>query len=215
MERDGLAEEWLAEPQAQLDGLRKAERTLNATLEAHVRRHPLAAFVERTPGLGYGGLGRLLAVTGSLSRFSNPAKLWAYVGMHVVSGRAPKAKKGERANWARQGRVVCHQIAESMVKLGEGKYREIYDKRRADVLARPRVGDSACPFGHDHVGLEREQDAKGWQRKTGKARVVQCVKTDDEGHETSAHVHADAMRVAVKELLKDLWVEWRRIEAAR
>jgi hypothetical protein len=41
-------------------------------------------------------------------------------------------------------------------------------------------------------------------------KVLACVKVNGDGAETSAHLHNAAMRVAVKEMLKDMWVEWHR-----
>ena len=51
----------------------------------------------------------------------------------------------------------------------------------------------------------------GQEHRDKSGKVLQCVK--EEG--TSAHLHNDALRVAVKELLKDLWVEWHRRRATQ
>lgn len=212
LERDGFEAGWVDAITAGADPIINLEHTLEKSLVALVRQHPMAGFIERDcPGLGLGGFGRLLGCTGTLDNFANVAKLWAFLGMHVVGGRAPRRVKGTRSNWSRQGRVVCHQIGDAIVKLGRGQYHAAYAKKRAEYLARPRLGPSGCPFGHEHRGDEKREDAKGWKRKIGVDRVVQCVKTKDDGAESSAHVHMASMRYAVKELLKDLWVEWRRL----
>jgi hypothetical protein len=95
--------------------------------------------------------------------------------------------------YAPQGRVVCRQLGESIVKVG-GPYRALYDAKRAEYLARERTGPSECVNGQTH------------RSKTGK--VIRCVKQGDEG-ETSAHVYSMAVRYAVKCLIRDMWIEWR------
>ncbi len=140
----------------------------------------------------------LLGVTGNIDRFPTVSKLWKYLGLHVVDGHAPKREKGvawTHTNctfahsltckpdcktdhhpscvpggignaYAPQGRVVCHQIGEAIVKVGgDGPYRRAYDQKKA------------------YYEAERQE----W---------------------TQARRHNAAMRYAVKELVKALWIEW-------
>lgn len=150
-----------------LEQLKVNEHAVDLHLTRLVRRHFMADWIKQAPGIGLPGFARLMGVTGPLDRFATVSKLWAYLGMHVVDGVAPKRQKGVKGNWSPQGRVLCHQIADSIVKLNRGKYRAVYDVRKA------RTGESHPEW-------------------------------------TQAHRHNDASRVAVKELLKDLWVEWQR-----
>jgi hypothetical protein len=182
MERDGLNGEWF-EPLSIAEGeMARIEKGIDRYLAKLGKTHALARFVVEAPGVGLGGFARLIACTGDLSRFANPAKLWAYLGMDVRSGRAPRRKRGEKSNWSQQGRVVCHQLGEAIVKVGRGRYREAYDRKRAEYVAREPRGPSACVFGHDH------RDAAGKIRPCG-----------------PAHIHAAAQRYAVKVFLADLW----------
>ena len=144
-------------------------------------------------------------MTGSFLAFPNVAKVWKYMGLHVVNGKRPRRERGvqmvktteeaEGNAFSPQGQVVAHQIGDAIVKLGHGKYRDCYDVRKAATLARVRTGPSECPMGHEH-------------KKDGK--VYPCVHENGDGQEVSAHLHNDAMRIAVKELIKDMWVEWKR-----
>ena len=43
-----------------------------------------------------------------------------------------------------QGRVVCHQLGVAIVRVGRGRYRAAYDRKKAQYLARARWGP-ACP----------------------------------------------------------------------
>lgn len=213
LERDGFALAWRLRFEGFADETKAEESRIEAALQKIMRTHPLYPWIQGQRGVGEGGVGRLLGCVGSLSNFDTVSKLWAYCGMAVRDGRAPKRAKGERSGWSPQARVICYQIGEAIVKGGTGHYRDLYDLKRKEYLDRPRVGPSGCPFGQEHRGMARALDAKtGWSRKTGAGRTVQCVKTDPEtGVVSSAHVYAAAKRYAVKMLLKDLWIEWRRV----
>lgn len=173
MERDGLPEHLIVHARATADGLAALEKDLNRYLERSARRHPMASWIKEQRGIGLPGFARLLGITGPLDRFATVSKLWAYLGMHVVDGAAPKRTKGERANWSPGGRVLCYQIGESIVKVGAGgPYRAAYDRKKAYY----------------------ETDRPEWSQ---------------------ARRHNAALRYAVKELLKAMWVEWHRPAAPR
>jgi hypothetical protein len=170
MERDGLGGEWVAPIKDAVDHLAKLENSLTAHLAKQAARHPLAPWIKQQRGIGLAGFARLLGITGPISNFPNVAKLWAYLGLHTVEGLAPKRRKGVRLNYSPEGRVLCHQIGESIVKVGgDGVYRLAYDFRKA-----------AYEMRHPE-----------W---------------------TQAHRHQAAMRYAVKELVRELWREWDRLE---
>lgn len=132
MERDGLPEHWIAPLREQADALEKLESAIDRQLGRLAKQHFMADWITAQRGIGLPGFARLMGITGTLDRFPNVAKLWAYLGMHVVEGVAPKRHKGELANWSPQGRVLCHQIGDAIVKIGAGgPYREAYDAKKA------------------------------------------------------------------------------------
>jgi len=188
MQRDGLADHWRLPLAAATAELAATEHAIDLQLVRLARQHFLSEWVLSAPGIGLRGFARLLAVTGSLDRFATVSRLWAYLGMHVVDGTAPRRRRGQRANWSAQGRVVCRQLAASIVRVRRGPYREAYDRKKAEYLARPRSGASACPFGQTHTNRKRETVACGLN-----------------------HAHSAAMRYAVKLLLRDLWNAWRTL----
>jgi hypothetical protein len=83
---------------------------------------------------------------------------------------------------------MCHQLGVSIVRVRRGRYRKAYDRKKAEYLARPRLGPSACPFGQTH--------------STRKGEILTCG---------LMHAHVAAMRYAVKLLLRDVWVAWRKL----
>lgn len=199
MRRDGLPEEWIAPAIDALEHLAKLERSLNAYLGKQAKRHFMAPWIlaPEQKGIGLPGFARLLGITGPIDQFATVSKLWRYLGLAVDGGHAPRRQKGVKLNYSPQGRVLCHQLGESIVKMGKGgEYRTVYDTKRADYFARERLGESGCPTGAVH--------------KTKASVLIACVKTAEDGKETSAHIHAMARRYAVKRLMRRLWIEWRR-----
>jgi hypothetical protein len=189
-QRDGLAIQWQLPLVTATTDLAATEHAIDLQLTRLARQHFLSGWIEEAPGIGLGGFARLLGVTGPLDRFATVSKLWAYLGMHVDDGAAPRLRCGERVRWSARGRMVCHQIATSIVRVHRGRYRAAYDRKKVEYLARPRLGPSACPFGQTHT--------------TRKGEILTCG---------LMHAHVAAMRYAVKLLLRDLWVAWRTLGA--
>lgn len=132
MERDGLDEAWQLPLSHTGDGLGVLEHEVQLQLTRLARQHPMAPWIKQAKGIGLPGFAGLLGVTGPLDRFPNPAKLWAYVGMGVVDGQAPKKVRGEKLHYSPQGRVLCHQLGDAIVKVGgDGPYRAAYDTKKA------------------------------------------------------------------------------------
>lgn len=197
MERDGLGD--FAEPArvvvAQYHAIEKA---IDRELTKLAKQHFMADWIAEQRGIGLPGFARLLGVTGDISRFPTVSKFWKYLGLHVVDGHAPRREKGvawthtDCTYWhlatckpdcatdhhpncgpgipgtaySPQGRVVCHQLAEAIVKVG---------------------GDGPCRRAYDEKKAYYEAGRPDWSQ---------------------ARRHNAAMRYAVKELVKHLWVEW-------
>lgn len=202
------------------------EKDIEKVLVAEVRRHFMADWIADQRGIGLPGFARLLGITGSIDRFPTVSKLWKYLGLHVVDGHAPKREKGvpwthtdctfghlltctpdcttdHHPNcvpggigtaYAPQGRVVCHQLGESISKLGYHKKPCAVDcekqhKHRASGCLEDCLVDHAGPYrrAYDQKKAYYEAERPDW---------------------TQARRHNAAMRYAVKELIKNLWIEW-------
>ena len=207
MKRDGLPDEFLGTSEELFRSLETLERQLNRELTRLVKKHPMASWVDQTEGLGYLGFGLIIGVTGSLSNFSSPSKVWKYMGMHVTEkGTAPKREKGvgffrtdgdkKGTAYSPLGRTVCFNIGKAIVRLNRGEYREAYDTKYQKYISRERVGESGCPFLNSPVHKDRN------------GKVLACVKQSADG-ESSAHIDNAARRFAVKLMLKHMWQEWR------
>lgn len=157
-------------------------------LQRAMREHPLGPWVKAQRGIGEKQAARLLAAIGDPywntlhDRPRTVSELWAYCGMDVRSGQGPRRRKGQTCNWSQDARMRVRMISESIVKAG-GPYREVYDTRKDATEGRVHVAE--CP---------------------------QCVGSSKPGDPwRDGHRHADALRVVSKTILKDLWIEAKRL----
>lgn len=196
-------------------------------LEKVMRRHPLHPWVKAQKGLGDKQTARLLAAIGDPywntlhDRPRTVSELWAYCGFHVLpagqkgteaqsncagrvqageggglrqelagtqddcAGVAPRRQRGRKANWSETARKRAWLIANSVVKAG-GPYREVYDATK-DKYA-DAIHSTAC------------------------VRCGPAGKPAQPGSPLSkAHIHARGLRAISKAVLKDLWIEAKRL----
>lgn len=170
--------------------MKKAEAVFAKDIKHESKEHRIYAWLISIRGIGPVLAGGLLALIGDIARFDTVSKLWAYAGLHVIDGKAPKLERGKRANWNSTLRTLCWKLGESFVKAGkgeewEGQYRALYDSYKArDRAKHPEKVDSG--------------------RKSRKGKVIWMY--------TDGHIHARAKRYAVKILLSHLWEYWRKFE---
>lgn len=204
--------------------LAKAEHDAELQLKRQLRAHSLGPWVRRTQGVGEKQAARLLAAIRDPywndlhDRPRTVSELWAYCGYHVVSashrvidthsrdaggiggdpghtriddhkGRAGVAatpKRGQKLNWSATAKMRIFLIAESCVKKRDSPYRKVYDDTR-----------------------EKYADA---------VHAVECKRCGPSGKPaqpgspiSAGHQHARALRAVSKAVLKDIWIEARRI----
>jgi hypothetical protein len=208
--------------------LGKLEHQATLNLQRALRKHPLGPWVKATVGVGEKQGARLIAAIGDPywnTLYDRPrlvSELWAYCGLHVhpaaqtrfgthrtcggggkqgdpghappeaqgrPAGVAPTRTRGQRANWSTTAKTRAYLIAESCIKQARSPYRAVYDE------GREKYADAVHPAPC---------------RRCGPAG-----KPADEGSPLSAgHQHARAMRLVMKEILRDLWTESKRIHEA-
>lgn len=208
-----------------VDALGKLEHQATLNLQRAVRKHPLGPWVKATIGVGEKQGARLLAAIGDPywnalhNRPRLVSELWAYCGLHVLpaaqspcgthtipgggskqgdlshttavahpvgAGVAPTRARGQRANWSTTAKTRAYLIAESCIKQARSPYRTVYDDGRqkyADAI-------HAAPC-----------------RRCGPAGKPAEVGTPV----SAGHQHARAMRLVMKEILRDLWTESKRL----
>lgn len=126
---------------------------------------------------------------------------------HKVLGVAAKRRKGERSNWSTKAKMRAYLIAESCIKQLDPQCKE----------GRPAVDDQTlhADSALRHVG--RGGQSSSDTRTSTAAPACACspyrvVYDERRAHTavthpewTDGHSHNDALRVASKEILKDLW----------
>ncbi len=123
-------------------------------LETKLKKHIIAllkpnlfynSWLKHVKGIGPLLSASLMAELGSPERFNTVGQLWAYSGMHVVDGEAPRRKRGEMANWNAQLRMTLYKVASSFIKY-DCFGRKLYDEYKAYYIKR----DGAEPKWKPH-----------------------------------------------------------------
>lgn len=193
--------------------IKETEALLVKDLEKRFKKHPLGKWVKSKKGLGYKTVARLLAVTHD--PYYNPlteeartvSQLWAYCGMHVVNGAAPKRKRGEQANWDPNAGPRLHNILDPIIKTLSKPCGRINEDDEFAV----HLDSCTCSPYRVMYDLHREKHVDAIHQKD-------CVRCGPKGKPalagsklSLAHKHARALRVVKKAVLKDLWLEAKRL----
>lgn len=67
--------------------------------------------------------------------FSTVSKLWKYLGLHTVNGKAPKREKGKKVDWNQKARSLCWRIATNLIR-AKGVYYEYYKEKKNAYMER-------------------------------------------------------------------------------
>lgn len=160
----------------------EAAHLLEKQLCKLVRTQPIWAWANDVRGLGELSVAGLIGeASGNPGDYKSVSALWKRMGLAVIGGERQRRVAGaEQAllhGYAPQRRAFAYVISCNLMKSqgSEGKYRAVYDRRKA-------------------YELERQVEVKG---------VMEPV--------TKAHAHNRALRVMVKELLKDAWAADRKL----
>lgn len=188
--------------QSIVDGMNTLEEQGIKELERLMKRHPLGPWVKAQTGIGFKQAARLLGAIGDpymreSQEFDDgsiiPAhprtvsQLWAYSGYSVLSGESQKRRKGQLANWSDDARKRAWLISASCVKQKPGtKWRDLYDASRA------KYADAVHPVDCVRCGPKGKPALAGSPLSAG-------------------HQHARALRIMSKEILKEMWIESKRI----
>lgn len=173
-----------------------AEAEAVKNLQRAMRKHPLGPWVKAQKGVGEKQAARLLAKIGDPyinSATGEPrtvSALWAYCGLHVIDGESARRRKGQQANWSTLAKTRSWLIIQSAMK-------QLDAQCKTDTGIANHVDDCTCSPYRVAIDERRHRTAEthpDW---------------------TPGHSLNDAQRVASKALLRDLWIEARRIHTER
>ena len=184
-----------------------AEHQAVLNLQRAMRSHPLGPWVKAQRGIGEKQAARLLAkigdpcVNATAGTYRTVSQLWAYCGLHVVAGGDPgpwrtdthvspagvaaRRQKGQKANWSTDAKTRAWLIVQSCMK-------QLDASCKTDTGVAEHVEGCGCSPYRVVIDQRRQHTAT----------------THPEW--TPGHSLNDAMRVASKRLLRDLWREARR-----
>lgn len=176
-----------------VDMLATVEHQATLNLQRMLRAHPLGPWMKAQKGIGEKQGARLLAVIGDPylnAQTGQPrtvSQLWAYCGHGDPTRRRRKGMT--QADLFTLGNPVAKSrlwlISCACIK-AQGPYADVYYARKVATVDRTHTGECVrCgPSGHP------AQPGSAW---------------------SDAHRHADALRVTGKTILRDLWLEARRL----
>jgi len=144
-------------------------------------------YLEEIKGVGVASAGELITIIKDIERFGTVSKLWAYFGLDVRDGKAPKRKAGQMANWSHRGRsLVLNDIVSNGFKMcGASTKNEDGSIKKEASLWRQRYDD--FKEGELHNNELREEEDKI----------------------SKGHMDNRAIRRTGKEFLKLLYLKWK------
>lgn len=168
---------------------------------------PVWEWVISVKGLKAGGLAaQLLAQIDDIGKSPTVASLWRFAGLAVINGEAEKNKKGKTSTFNRKLKGICYNIADQFIRQQTPGYVDIYyEHKEYQRREHPMAICEDC-----------QRPAEKYQKKV-KGELVDAwrcpVRNKDHKIKYSdAHIHNRAWRKMVKAFLRDLWLEWRKVE---
>lgn len=175
-----------------LDLITEAEKAAVKNLELVMKNHPLGGWIKAQNGLGMKTVARLLAAIGDPywndlhDRPRTVSELWAYCGLAVHGGKAQRRTKGQVSNWSDTAKMRAWNIVQPIIKNRNSPYRHLYDATKENLQ-----------------GSVYDEHYAGRMFKGKPIEVGQPL--------SAGHIAARCERIVMKAILKDLWVEAKRI----
>lgn len=181
-EADVLADSHTLSMREGKDTIHAARLVPEKNMKKLARELPVWAWTESINGMGELGLAQIIAETGDLCNYTNPAKVWKRMGLAVINGKSQRRVKGEGAleqGYSPRRRAIMFVIGDSMIKK-QNLYRELYLKRKA--YEEMKLPDSTKMHWHRRAQRWMEKRLlsdlwRQWMCATGHAdRVVEWQK---------------------------------------
>lgn len=159
-----------------------ARHQIELEMARQARRLPVAPWAAGVAGFGERALAVLVGEAGDLSAYATRDKLWRRLGLAPYEGKA-----GKTWRLGREGALTAEQWTDYGYS----------PRRRAQVYALV-----------DEPLFRHQTHRAGPYRAVYDRRRARTAETHPDW--TKARSHADALRIMTKELVSDLWSEWRR-----
>ncbi len=165
------------------DVVKERER-VDAEIGRLAKGLPIAPWVETIKGFSHTQAGLILAETGNPSEYATVSRFWKRMGLAVIDGQAQRRVTGDAAivhGYVPRRRSLMYVIEDTILRQSITGEKE--DQPRA----------SKTPLGDVYMR----------ERAKREARIA-------DGEKLWKGAHFQARRIMGKELLRQMWVEWRR-----
>lgn len=182
--------------------LNTSTEELKTALEDEIKIHPIwENWLQQVKGINYllageviGGFEGALDLNESLGQhFKTVSQMWAFAGLDVRNGRAPRFSRGEKASFNGELRSVLLGRLGTSLKLARGGYYELYLKQKNRLVRR---------FQKEGVKIVPTSNLP---KKNGKHY-------EPEGVISKGHLDNMARRKMVKMFVSHLWETARQLE---
>ncbi len=218
-----LDEKWAKRIAERQKAMRAIERSILRDVEKLLNDFPIYKWLKDVRGCGPSMSGVIVAEIGAtpnkpngwdesvdwnprhgIARFDTVSKLWAYAGLHVKDGKAPRRKKGERANWNGFLKTKLLGVLGPCFLKSASPYREFYDNYKT---RKQNTMIDICMNCEGKTKIVSPETKKLTMCKNcaGIGGPAPWGKSD-------GHRHNAAIRYMVKQFVMDLYVKWRTLE---
>jgi hypothetical protein len=166
-------------------------------METEAKELPVFPFVQAIRGAGALGLATIVAEAGHLSAYSNVSKLWKRLGYAPYDGLAGSSWK--RESWRPRALTADEWIANPF----KGERYALMAQIATWLVNAQTRSKTKTDSG--------ETEATGAYGEIYVARRRYCVDTHPDW--SDGHRRNDALRIAMKAFLKDVFLEWHRLDA--
>jgi hypothetical protein len=188
------------------------------TITKLVKKLPIYQWAQGVSGLGDVSLAGLVGECSgynmetdelwSIGQMKSVSALWKRMGVGVIGGIRQQRVKGDAAiehGYVAERRSVLWNIGECIVKAQWRKENTVhaYGKLYGEIKVRLQERNGAGEFA------ETATEIAARMRKAGSKPSAENA----EGRLTAMHINNRAKRHVTKRLLRDLFVEWRRLDA--
>lgn len=167
-----------------INDVAKERERIDADIGRLAKTLPIAPWVDTVKGFSHTQAGLILAETGNLSDYATVSRVWKRMGLAVIDGGAQRRVTGDAAmqhGYVPRRRSLMYVIEDTILRQSITGEKE--DQPRA----------SKSPLGDVYMR----------ERAKREARIA-------EGEKLWNGAHYQARRIMGKELLRQMWVEWRR-----
>lgn len=206
-----------------LEKLVEVEKYLDGRIGRLIEAHPVWPWASRVKGVGRENLAKIVGLM-DIEKVSKVSSIWKFAGFHVVDGKAPKPKLGEKLEYNKQLRSMCWRLAGAILKAGIRQYCvKCGEQRPAKVQGiepicqcggREFESKPETRFAEYYFRQKNSYEARYRKQGIKIVPTAQLPKEKGKVYEppdmiSEGHVHNQALRKMIKLFLSCLVVFWK------